>query len=271
MNNPPESLAPLLRWPAERNRRKRIANLLGPAEGLHCLDIGGADGGLGWFLRQGGGTWNSLEFEESAQQALASLIREPVALTEDGRFPFENETFDAVVLADRLESVSDDLGLVRECHRVLKPAGRLVLHAARAKRGLLGRPVRGTAGAETQRGYTESDLFEVLKDGFDVQDVQCYGRFFSELADRIGWSVVEKSDNPARSIRLAALPVWLLSQGDLLLFFTRGHRLAVRAKRRLWIPRHRPVLRDGRSIAEATLATRIGTASPLAEAKRTDG
>lgn len=268
-DRPPVSLIPLLRWPAEKKRRRVLEGLLGPTAGLRCLDIGGADGGLGWFLRQQGGDWSSIESEESAQQALATLIGTPVRSLDEGRIPFDNEMFDVVVVADRLETRPDDEAFVRECHRVLKPAGRLIVHTSRASRAARAVSKSGEKGTQPARaGYTEADLFMVLKDGFDVQDVQSYGRFFSAWADRLGWSFVEKSADPGRVVRWATFPVWLVSLLDGFLFFTRGRRLALRAKRRLWIPRNRPVLRDGRSIAEATLKTRIGSASPLAAAKR---
>ncbi len=266
---PPESLAPLVFWPAERQRRARIEAMLGPTEGLPCLEIGGADGGLGWFLRRRGGNWSSAELDPDAAHALEALIGAPVAAVgEDGRLPFEDETFDLVLVVDRLERAADDAALIRECHRVLKPAGRLVLHVMRARYAARTPPGGGTGGRRA--GYSEADLFEVLKDGFDVQEVAGYGRPFAEGADRLGWRIVEQARDAARAARLAAPAVWLISRLDVLLPFARGRRIILRAKRRLWIPRRRPVLRDGRSIAEATLGTRIGSASPLAAAKRPD-
>ncbi len=269
-DTPPEALIPLLRWPAEQQRRRRIGHMLGPTEGLRCLDMGGADGGLGWFLRQTGGDWSSVEPESAAREELESLLGTTVHGLEEGRLPFEDETFDAVVAADRLESMPDPGPFIRECHRVLKPAGRLILHVTRSPRSRARSAPGESDSPATSRTtvYSESDLFAMLKDGFDVQEVQGYGRFFSETADQIGWHFVEKAANPGRAVSWAHIPVWAFSHLDGLLFFTRGRRWVLRAKRRLWIPRNRPVLRDGRSIAEATLKTRIGTASPLAAAKR---
>lgn len=40
--------------------------------------------------------------------------------------PFENNTFDKIVSLDTLEQVSDDVAVLREFNRVLKPNGRLI-------------------------------------------------------------------------------------------------------------------------------------------------
>ena len=45
-------------------------------------------------------------------------------------------------------------------------------------------------------------------------------------------------------------------------FFLPDHHMVLRAKRRMmWVPRVTPRLRDGRSIAEAALGSKIGTAA----------
>jgi hypothetical protein len=56
---------------------------------------------------------------------------------------------------------------------------------------------------------------------------------------------------------------WVAAQLDYALFFTRGYYLIARARWRPWRPRRVPVLADGRSIAEAALGGRIGTAAPF--------
>jgi hypothetical protein len=66
-------------------------------------------------------------------------------------------------------------------------------------------------------------------------------------------------------VRRATLPLLVLAQGlDMLLFLARGSCLVCRARRRsFWRPRKSPVLLDGRSIADATINTKIGTAGPF--------
>lgn len=273
---------------------RQLTALLGETKGQVCLDIGGDNGIISYFLRQRGGTWHSVDASAKAVFSIEQLVGERVYLLENGQLPFDDNVFDKVVIVDMLEHLQDDAGFVAECHRVLKPAGLLVVNVPHAKRGAVLRPFRRLLGLTDARhghvrpGYTSRQMFEVLKDGFDVQTVQTYSRFFVELVDTFiqyaAWRLGGGRGHDAKGIVLDGEDLkkhrkafrvyslcypffWLASKLDLLLFFTQGYNLVVRAKRRLWIPRKTPILRDGRSIAEATLQTRIGTAAPLAEAK----
>ncbi len=127
-------------------------------------------------------------------------------------------------------------------------------------------------------GYSRRQLFDALKDGFDVQDIRRYSRLLIEVADvlahrqAVGAARAAAANRPdaitmcraqAAAWRRGAWASWTAAQLDALLFLSPGYRMIVRAKRRLWIPRKAPILRDGRSIAEAALGSRIGTASTL--------
>lgn len=50
-----------------------------------------------------------------------------VIIAPDGTLPLDGATFDAVLSTQVLEHVSDPATYLRECHRVLRPAGRLLL------------------------------------------------------------------------------------------------------------------------------------------------
>lgn len=264
--------------------------LLGPTQGQVCLDIGGESGWASALLRRRGGEWHSVEADERAVASLRHMVGARAYGFDGRRLPFKDESFDCVVIVDFLEHVEDDLAFIQECHRVLKRAGRLVVNAPSERRGSLLRPFRNLFGltdeweGHVRRGYTEPRLFEVLKDGFDVQDVRSYSRLLTEMVDVLtryaglreaaresgggAPDAVSFCSAMANAYRRYAIPSWIARQLDVLLFLSRGYRLVVRAKRRLWIPRKTPVLRDGRSIAEATLHARIGTASVLAETKK---
>jgi hypothetical protein len=124
-------------------------------------------------------------------------------------------------------------------------------------------------------GFTPTELFDVLKDGFDVQETTGVGRFFTEFASLLAElfaGLIPSSCEPAalnerRLKRAAAVyaaftPLfWLAGVLDVLCFFLPEHHMVLRAKRRMmWVPRVTPRLRDGRSIAEAALGAKIGTA-----------
>ncbi len=278
------------RSPLFRARLRQVEQLLGPTNGLACLDVGGDAGLVSLFLRARGGTWSSVETPGPAFEALEAAVGERAyALGADGSLPFEKNTFDGIVVVDLLEHLADDAHFIRECHRVLKPAGRLVVQVPHYRSFAPLRGLRAVLGFADDRighvrpGYSAPHLFDVLKDGFDVQEVKSYSRFFAEAAELLGHALAGRGDagwdmaglsleglreETFRRLRahwgfFHAL-AWFGAQLDRLLLFSRGYRLIVRAKRRLWIPRKTPILRDGRSIAEATLGTRIGTASPLA-------
>ncbi len=273
----------ILRW-----RWRQIASLLGPTTGQVCLEIGA--GSLGTLLRRNGGEWHSADRGNAAVARLHRLYGTCAAAIEaDGHLPFPNGYFDAAVVTDTLERWPTETPLIAEIHRTLKPAGRLIIETPFLKKSLL-HPLRRALGFSDERlgrvrvGYTESHLYEVLKDGFDVQEVRVYSGFFAELFEWLArWVAERRVQGPpawtaeeldtrefGRLMRIYGIlfpAAWVGAFLDRILPL-RGHRIALRAKRRLWIPRKTPVLRDGRSIAEATLRARIGTASPLADLKR---
>ncbi len=95
-----------------------------------------------------------------------------------------------------------------------------------------------------------------------------FARLLAELFAGLIPSSCEPAALNVRRLRRAAAvyavftPVfWLADALDLLFFFLPDHHMVLRAKRRMmWVPRVTPRLRDGRSIAEAALGAKIGTA-----------
>lgn len=286
----PGALLPAIRGSARAMLfLRQIEILLGKPAGLRCLDVGGEGGWISAVLRQGGGEWTSADQPGPAVESLRHMVNdERVVALEDGRIPVDDQSFDVVVLVDILEHVEDEAAFIHECHRILKPAGKLIVNVPYSARVAPLRLVRNLAGLGDDRvghirhGYTRRELFDVLKDGFDVQDIRRYSRLLIEAADVIarrsalraaGEATAHRPDPitisraQAHAWRRFAWMSWTAAQFDALLFLSPGYRLIVRAKRRLWIPRKAPILRDGRSIAEATLGARIGTASALSAAR----
>lgn len=250
-----------------RIRMRMIAHAVGPMEGRTGLCIGGVPSTLRARLMAMGGDWTFTD--------------------ERGDLPFDDGEFDRVLILDHLEWVADDYAFMAEAHRVLKTAGMLFVDAEHLKWWTLWRPVRRMFGVEkkpAQRvrdGYTGTGLFDILKDGFDVQETRTYSRFFLEGAETLTRLAVgaflgagRTADDASPSgeqeamtrrlytIQTIAYPFFMLAAAlDWLLFFTRGYRLMAVARRRLWKPRRTPILRDGRSIVDAALNTKIGTAT----------
>ena len=144
--------------------------------------------------------------------------------------------------------------------------------------------VAGQVRGRARPGYGESALFDVLKDGFDVEEAYPYSRFFAQLLDiplqrairfpgirhEMASGIAGDDERILMAYRRAARSAsfwypaaWFASKVDVLLIGSRGHALAATGRRRQWRPRRAPTLKDGRSIAEATINTKIGTAAPF--------
>ncbi len=273
-----------LRTPLRRKRLARTLDLLDKVGGQDVLEISGDDA-LSVAMRHAGGgggaIWSSLAVSETQAELLAEAGVERIHLAELPQLPFPDAAFDAVVAGDMLEYVEKPAELMAELHRAMRPKTRLILHVRRKRRTLVAllRRLSGLVDpTRTMRhpGFTPTELFEVLRDGFDVQETTGYGRFFGEFAELLAElfaGVIPASGEsaaltPRRLKRAAAVyaafaPIfWLAGLLDGIFFFLPEHRVVLRAKRRMmWVPRVTPRLRDGRSIAEAALRSKIGTAA----------
>ena len=213
------------------------------------------------------------------QPEAAALVEGAVAV-ELPKLPFETGSLGGAVVSEALEFADNPEKLMEELHRVLAPKSKVVLHVRRRRRSLSGALRRWTGLVDPTReakrdGFTPSELFETLKEGFDVEENVGYGRFFTECAEWLAElfaglmpQTCEAGALDAERLRRAGKvyrafkPVFALAKAlDGLCFFLPTHHWAVRAKRRLlWAPRIAPRLRDGRTLADAVLGGKIGTA-----------
>ena len=243
-----------------------VARCIGTMTEENCLAVVADDLMIAQQLGQRGGSWHVLRLGETNESAATPGI-EHTKYWSEGKFPYKDKTFDVVVILDIVERTHDDSALILECHRVLDAAGRLVVCAPRVTNISLLRPLRSMLGVTYDRrgwvrpGYTESQLFNVLKDGFDVHEVRSFGRFFAEFLCIISDAVKARSRHDDRGPTESTLKFhsslypffWLAYNVDQLLFFSRGYYLTAAAKRRTWLPRKTPILLDGRTISEAVL------------------
>ncbi|MDD4736810.1 MAG: methyltransferase domain-containing protein [Kiritimatiellae bacterium] len=268
----------------EQLRFRQMERLFGNTTGdMRCIVAGGTPA-MHQAVQRFRGQWTSAAFSQEEAKTLSSMTENRVLLFENGKFPAEQEEVDRIILVDVLERIDDDAALIAECHRILKNSGILLLVTLHRKKYGLLRPFRRLLDvhpihASTRRdGYTGAELFDLLKDGFDVQETHTFSHFFTELGTLLtvflGGFVIRReknaSDTPAaqadyfkavyRFLSILRPFLWILSRFDLFLFLTRGYLLIACAKKRMWRPRKTPVLRDGRSIAEATLGGKIGSA-----------
>jgi ubiquinone/menaquinone biosynthesis C-methylase UbiE len=245
---------------------KEIVRLLGSADGKVCLDAGHDNAALSKHFRMLGGSWCTIVRQEASRSAVEQAVGDKVKVFDGSSMPYDDKTFDIIILSDFLERVVDDNALITECHRILKPTGRLVVDIPHAKRWSMLKPFEALFGtsdtkkARVHAGYTEPELFQLLKHGFDVHSVKSYSKAWVELVDMIaGFKASHIASGPAYSERLLKLYsrlypfYWLAFQLDGMLFFTRGYNIVAIAVRHPWRPRNAPVLNDGRSLTEAVL------------------
>jgi SAM-dependent methyltransferase len=248
-------------------RTRELVRLLGPSRQDHCLDMTGGDASATYWLTRGGGSWVSLAPTGAAVEARRRFMGDKASLFTGLPLAFPDKSFDAVVVGDLLSRIEDVDLLVPELHRVLKPAGRLILDVAHVRPLSWLRPLQRRldayySGGRFRAGYSDRDLFMLLKDGFDVQEIRTYSRFFLTLADLLVQRTVSgariRSDSAIRIKRAYTLayPFFMAAvQADNLLFWTKGYRLAALAKRHIWRPRNTPVIKENRPVSKSVLST----------------
>lgn len=276
---------------------ENIQRLLAPTEGKICLDVGGDNGVIPYMLRRNGGQWMSVESDSNAVAAMRDLFgEEQVVPIEGAELPFEDKTFDTIVVIDYLEHIRDDALFIKECHRCLKSKGELVINVPHVKSFSVIRGLRRLLKLSDEKqghvrpGYRLQELYAISKNGYDIVESQPYGGFFVEFIDtwlqvaagtatRDSASPVNTNKGPLDQQalrRFATLyrthrisyPFQKIAQAlDALFSFTKTHRLVIKAKPRPWNERKGVPMRDGRSIADATINTRIGSAANLTDPK----
>lgn len=247
---------------------KEVLRLAGGTDGLACMDFGAGNCMLSYHLRRHGGDWRTVVLKPGDRQGFEWGLGGDVSVFDGNKLSFENKCFDLIVVLDGLTDDKSDAALIEEWHRCLKADGRLIVCVRRANRWSplrVAQSVTGDAGAAqdgARLGFTESDMFRELKDGFDVHLVRPFGKFFMSLTELLTRRALAKQNRAApenegrrgKVLALAGIAYRLAYQLDMFLFFTRGHRMLIMAKRRAWRPRETPVLVDGRSISEAVLS-----------------
>jgi ubiquinone/menaquinone biosynthesis C-methylase UbiE len=88
------------------------------------LEIPAGEGALAWQLQKLGYTVTAGDIDPKFFKVRPI---ECIAIDLNRKFPVENERFDFVSCIEGIEHLQDQFQFVRECERVLKPGGRLVL------------------------------------------------------------------------------------------------------------------------------------------------
>lgn len=97
--------------------------------GATILDIGCGDGGVTRRVADAVGAARAIGIDvvvRNVQQAKVSTV-EPILANVDGGIPLRDNSIDFIILSHVIEHVADTDRLVKECFRVLKPRGAMVV------------------------------------------------------------------------------------------------------------------------------------------------
>ncbi len=228
-------------------------NLAGKA----CLDIGFGSPLASRVLRMAGGFWTSVVRSEADRQVASSLLDEDVATPgPEGELPFEDKQFDVVVVGHGCltgDPAADAIAL-RECHRVMKAGGLIVLTVEFRKSLGLAYLLNGRRLVSRTGGcYSEIAMFELMKNGFDVLGMRHFCRFWVQLVRQwVDRRQKQYGEHDAR-LSLANMLYPLAAALDFPIFFFRGYLMTACGRRKGWRPRETPTLGDGRSMSECVL------------------
>ncbi len=234
-----------------------IRSLLGPTQGLRCLDVGADNGVISYLLRRQGGSWVSADLDAHAVETIRSLVGGQVVQMNGGRSLFADGEFDRVVLVDCVEHVQDDRGFLREMARITKPGGEVLVNVPLRKDSWLRRfrlaiGQTDEAHGHVRPGYTPEELAGVLGPSYQIREWLTYSKFFSQVVDTLmTWGIrrVQQEDPSPRTkgtvvtggdlakhqqlFRLYSLVypfVWLMAQLDRLLWWRSGYTLLAKAR-----------------------------------------
>jgi ubiquinone/menaquinone biosynthesis C-methylase UbiE len=239
----------------KQKKFREITALLGPTEGLHCLDVGGDNGVVSYLLRRRGGKWKSADLDERAVRAISDLVRDRAFQINGQKTPFKDNEFDRVVIVDFLEHIRNDADFAKELFRILKPGGELIVNVPCAKKSLLRRIRHALGGTDEKHGhvrpgYTLDTLTQLLRDRFSIVAWRTYSKFFSEAVDtllNLAYARLKKEQVTSskglivtgqdltryrkifRFYSFAYPLLWLIAKLDGLLFWTSGYMLIAKA------------------------------------------
>jgi SAM-dependent methyltransferase len=97
---------------------------LGLPKGISILDAPCGDGSLAAALRQAGYRAHGVDINAAGAALLGAAYHDGDL---NKRMPFANASFDVVFSIEGIEHLEDRFAYLRELHRVLKPAGTLIL------------------------------------------------------------------------------------------------------------------------------------------------
>jgi ubiquinone/menaquinone biosynthesis C-methylase UbiE len=226
------------------------------------LDVGMPNPIMSKELRKAGGSWSTVVRSPKLIETTSQILNDTnvTCLGVNGEFPYLDQSFDYIIVAlDILPAMSSAAVFLKECHRVLKTNGRLIISIQNKRPLSLITRMRNKL-AKRVNGFTpinvampQRDIFLMFNAGYNVIACENYSKFFTELARiREYEASITKSTEPKKKSNY-----WWANQLDLFLIGAKGHISVITAEKKQWRERISPVLADGRTMQEAVLSQRL--------------
>jgi len=199
----------------------------------------------------------TVEMNEGRRESVARCLEPDTVLSagRQGELPFEDKQFDVVVISSSVLTANprEAAQMLRECHRVIKAAGHIILTVMRKTTTSLGPTLEShaTGVASPVTGYSETAVFQLMRDGFDVLGFRDSCRFFVQRI--ASWESRQRLSGivPGSGTRLLYAIAHLMD--TLFLFFTKGYQLTVFGRRKGWREKRANVLSEVTPVSDAIL------------------
>lgn len=177
----------------KRLRLKTLTKLLGTiSEHERCLLLtcGDNNGAMNYFLREQGGRWSWADLEDTSIAEMSALLGETVTHAAEDDLPFDNASFDRIVVIDVHEHVDEPQIVTRELVRILKPGAQLIITTPNGDESKLGVRIKSLVGmsvetyGHTRVGLTGPEIESLMNDaGVTPLRTATFSRFFTEMLE----------------------------------------------------------------------------------------
>jgi SAM-dependent methyltransferase len=248
----------------KRDKLRLLEKTIPLSEDRVALDLGCAQGILGYFARKRGGRWVHADEDLSNLRTARDILERGLVQLSGENLPFRDGSFSLVLCLDYLEHIEDDDRALAEISRVLRPGGGFIAVTPHTGRFFLLHKLRAALGLRLEdfghkrEGYSIPELNAKLERArLHLETKTTYSRFFSEFFELIlnfiyikllaRRPAVERRDGhirPATQEEFEAQEktftlysliypvIWALSRLDTVLFFQKGYSLMVWARKR---------------------------------------
>lgn len=217
-------------WPSEKDMRRlrkrksrdinTIFDLLSKKSDIRLLDVGCSNGAFISIANSLGVKAEGIDPSEKAvQNGINKGLNIHAGFLEDLAFP--DNTFDAITLYEVIEHASEPMSLLKECHRILKPNGILLV---------------GTGNVDSWTRWIKRSKW----DFFDMKHHGGHISFFSLkslaiLASRTGFTVKKARTSSVKFYEKQEVPAFLFRIAKILSealniparIFNKGHQMEV--------------------------------------------